>query len=62
MMITIPISDAVVRAAQDHKMSLEDFVDALIDKGLQKETGLPVVSSAIDRIRALHSEAVLPGR
>jgi hypothetical protein len=43
-------------------MSLEDFVDALIDKGLQKETGLPVVSSAIDRIRALHSEAVLPGR
>jgi hypothetical protein len=62
MMITIPISDAVVRAAQDQKMSLEEFVDMLIDKGMEKSTGRPMVSSAIDRIRALHSEAIAPGR
>jgi len=62
MMITIPISDAVVRAAQDHKMTLEEFVDTLIDKGMENQTGRPVVSSAIDRIRALHSGAALPGR
>ena len=61
MMITIPVSDAVVRAAQDHKMTLEEYVDMLIDKGMEKATGRPIVTSAIDRIRALHTEAVLPG-
>jgi heme O synthase-like polyprenyltransferase len=58
MMITIPISDTVVRAAQDHNMQLEEFVDSLIDKGMEKATGRPMVTSAIDRIRALHTEAV----
>jgi len=56
-MITIPISDAVVRAAQDHNTPLEEFVDSLIDKGMESMTGRPIVMSAIERIRALHSDA-----
>jgi hypothetical protein len=57
MMITIPISDVVVRAAQDHNTPLEEFVDSLIDKGMESMTGRPIVMSAIERIRALHSDA-----
>ena len=59
MMISIPISDTVVRAAQDRKMILEEFVDMLIDKGMEKETGRPMVSNAIDRIRALHTDVAV---
>lgn len=62
MMISIPVSDAVVRAAQERKMSIEDFVDSLIDKGMTESTGRPIVGSAIDRIRALHIEAANPKR
>ena len=62
MMISIPISDTVVRAAQDRKMILEEFVDMLIDKGMEKETGRPMVSNAIDRIRALHTDVAVPRR
>jgi heme O synthase-like polyprenyltransferase len=56
MMISIPISDTVVRAAQERNMALEEFVDMLIDKGMDKATGRPMVTSAIDRIRALRTE------
>jgi hypothetical protein len=56
MIISIPISDTVVRAAQEHNMSLDEFVDALIDKGMEHMTGRPIVISAIDRIRALRTE------
>ncbi|MFZ1086734.1 MAG: hypothetical protein WAN35_17365 [Terracidiphilus sp.] len=56
MIISIPISDTVVRAAQDQKMVLEEFVDMLIDKGMATTTGRPIVTSAIDRIRALRTE------
>ena len=59
-MITIPISDTVVRAAQEHNMVLEDFVDTLIDKGMAAMTGRPILTSAIDRIRALRTEVVVP--
>ena len=62
MIISIPISDTVVRAAQDRKMALDEFVDMLIDKGMETSTGRPIVSSAMDRIRALHTDAVLPRR
>jgi heme O synthase-like polyprenyltransferase len=37
-------------------MVLEEFVDMLIDKGMEKATGRPMVSSAMDRIRALRTE------
>ena len=60
MIISIPISDTVVRAAQEQKVVLEEFVDMLIDKGMEKTTGRPMVSSAIDRIRALHTELPVP--
>ncbi|MGA3373650.1 MAG: hypothetical protein ABSC48_18025 [Terracidiphilus sp.] len=62
MIISIPISDAVVRAAQERKMPIEEFVDMLIDKGMETTTGRPVLGSAIDRIRALHTEIALPRR
>jgi hypothetical protein len=62
MMISIPISDTVVRAAQERNMALEDFVDMLIDKGMDSATGRPIVLSAMDRIRALRTEAVVPRR
>jgi heme O synthase-like polyprenyltransferase len=62
MIISIPISDTVVRAAQDRKMTLEEFVDMLIDKGMETATGRPMVTSAIDRIRALHTDVGVPRR
>ncbi|MGA2276877.1 MAG: hypothetical protein ABSG00_04675 [Terracidiphilus sp.] len=62
MIISIPISDTVVRAAQERNMSIEEFVDALIDKGMENMTGRPILSSAIERIRALRTEAVTPNR
>jgi hypothetical protein len=62
MIISIPISDTVVRAAQDHKMVLEEFVDKLIDKGMEQMTGRPMVVSAIDRIRALRTELPISKR
>lgn len=60
MIISLTVPETVIRAAQDRNMSVEDFVDMLIDKGMEKATGRPIVSSAIERIRALHSEIVIP--
>jgi heme O synthase-like polyprenyltransferase len=62
MIISIPISDTIVRSAQDHNMVLEEFVEMLIDKGMEKATGRPMVSSAIDRIRALRTEVGAPAK
>jgi heme O synthase-like polyprenyltransferase len=62
MIISITVPDTVVRAAQDHNMSVEEFVDTLIDKGMERESGRPIVSSAIERIRALHSDVAAPRR
>jgi uncharacterized protein YlzI (FlbEa/FlbD family) len=58
MLISIIVPDTVVRAAQDSKMTVEEFVDSLIDKGMAAATGRPIVSSAIDRIRELRTEVV----
>jgi len=62
MLISITIPDSVLRAAQDRNMSVEEFVDTLIDKGMETATGRPILSSAIDRIRALHSDVSLTRR
>ncbi|HEY1255661.1 MAG TPA: hypothetical protein VGF01_12855 [Terracidiphilus sp.] len=62
MIISIPISDTVVRAAQERKMVLEEFVDMLIDKGMETTTGRPMVASAIDRIRALQTVTAVTKR
>jgi heme O synthase-like polyprenyltransferase len=55
MIISITVPDTVIRAAQDRNMSTEEFVDSLIDKGMERTTGRPMVSSAIERIRALRT-------
>jgi hypothetical protein len=62
MMITITVPERVIVAAQNRNISVEDFVDQLIDKGMGIETGRPMVSSAMERIRALHTEVVAPKR
>lgn len=62
MIISITVPETVIRAAQDHNMSIEEFVDSLIDKGMQTASGRPQVSDAIERIRALHSNVVSPRR
>jgi heme O synthase-like polyprenyltransferase len=60
MIISVTVPETVIRAAQDHNMPVEEFVDKLIDKGMEKETGRPMVSDAIDRIRALRTKIAIP--
>jgi heme O synthase-like polyprenyltransferase len=60
MIISITVPETVIRAAQDRNISVEEFVDSLIDKGMAAATGRPMVSSAIERIRALHSTMTAP--
>jgi hypothetical protein len=55
MMITIPVSEEIVRESQTRGMQVVDFVAVLIDKGLRRELERPALSSAIERIRALRS-------
>jgi len=43
-------------------MPVEEFVDMLIDEGMDKATSRPIVSSAIERIRALRTGIVDSGR
>ncbi|MGA3344402.1 MAG: hypothetical protein ABSC76_05955 [Terracidiphilus sp.] len=62
MIISVTVPEAVIRAAQDSNMSVEEFVDKLIDKGMDKATGRPIVVNAIERIRALHTEIAVPKR
>ena len=62
MIISVTVPEAVIRAAQDRNMPVEEFVDILIDRGMDKETGHPKVSNAIERIRALRTEIVDPRR
>jgi hypothetical protein len=57
MMITIPVSEEIVRESQTRGMQLDDFVARLIDKGLRAELERPALSSAIERIRALRPPA-----
>ncbi len=60
MIISVTIPETVIRAAQDRNLSVEEFVDLLIDKGMETATGRPMVSSAMERIRALHSTIAAP--
>jgi len=62
MIISVAVPEAVIRAAQDRNMPVEEFVDMLIDEGMDKATSRPIVSSAIERIRALRTGIVDPGR
>lgn len=62
MIISVTVPEAVIRGAQDRNMPVEEFVDMLIDQGMEKATGRPTMSSAIERIRALRTEIVIPKR
>jgi hypothetical protein len=62
MIITIAVSDAVIRVAQERGQSVEDFVEALIDKGMATTTGRPAVVDAVERIRALRQPTGIPRR
>jgi len=60
MQITLTISDAVVREAGVRGLAVQDFVESLIDKGMKgmAEPKAPVLSSAMERIRALRTSAI----
>ena len=58
MIVSVTISETVQREATNRGMSVEEFIDAMIDKGMAESTGRPVVASAIDRIRALRMPVV----
>jgi hypothetical protein len=55
MMVTVTISDEIVREAQNRNLQVTEFVEMLIDKGLGAATERPALNSAIERIRALRS-------
>jgi hypothetical protein len=58
MQITLTISDDIVREAGDRGLPVIDFVESLVDKGLAAAKERPVMSSAMERIRALRSSAL----
>ena len=62
MILSVTVPESVIRAAQDRNIPLDQFVDMLIDKGMEDSIGHPTVSSAIERIRALRTEIVDPRR
>ncbi|MGB6746369.1 MAG: hypothetical protein WBE38_22145 [Terracidiphilus sp.] len=55
MQITVTISDDMIREAQARGLSVQQFVESLIDKGFEGSQERPVMSTAIERIRALRS-------
>lgn len=55
MLITLSVSDAIVREAGVRGLPVVDYVEFLIDKGLTAAKERPVLSDAIERIRALRS-------
>jgi hypothetical protein len=57
MQITITVSDTIVREAGSQGLPVVDFVESLIDKGLSAALERPIISSAIEQIRALRSKA-----
>jgi hypothetical protein len=62
MQITVTVSDAVAREAGARGLAVVEFVESLIDKGMMAAKERPVLSDAIERIRALRSSAGEGGR
>lgn len=58
MQITVTVSDAVVREAAARGVTVSDFVESLIDKGMLQAKEPQVLSSAMERIRLLRTEGV----
>jgi hypothetical protein len=57
MIITISVPDTVFKLAEDKGQSVEQFVEKLVAQGMSAApaAGRPMVSDAMERIRALHS-------
>jgi hypothetical protein len=58
MQITVTVSDDIVREAGARGLPVVDFLESLIDKGFSEAKERPVLASAMERIRALHSNAI----
>jgi predicted transcriptional regulator len=60
MQITVTVSDVIVREAGARGMAVSEFVESLIDKGMadaDRGKERPMLSSAMERIRALRTPA-----
>jgi hypothetical protein len=55
MQITVTVSDDIVREAGARGLPVVDFLESLIDKGFSAAKERPVLTSAMERIRALRS-------
>jgi len=53
MQVTVTVSDEIVRQAGVRGMTVLEFVESLISKGLEGATGRPALNDAIERIRLL---------
>jgi hypothetical protein len=53
MQVTVTVCDAIVHEARVRGLPVIDFVESLIDKGMNASNERPVLTSAIERIRAL---------
>ena len=53
MQITVTVSDELVREAGSRGLPVVDFIETLIDKGLNAVKERPVLNNAMERIRAL---------
>jgi hypothetical protein len=61
MQVTVTVPDAIVREAGTQGLSVVEYVESLIDKGMSAAVGRPVLDTAMQRIRALR-EAALSGK
>jgi hypothetical protein len=57
MQVTVTVSDSIVREAGVRGLPVIDFVESLIDKGMRGTKEPSVLTSAIERIRALRSSS-----
>ena len=61
MQVTVTVSDVVVREAGARGLPVDEFIESLIDKGMQESLEAkerPGLNSAIERIRALRTTPV----
>jgi len=54
----LTISDDIVREAGARGLPVVDFIESLIDRGMLESKEKPILSSAMERIRALRTSAI----
>jgi len=62
MQVTVDVTDEIRREAEARGLPVIDFVETLVQEGLNTVRVRPVVNTAIERIRALRSAAPAPKR